>query len=508
MPDWTEPIRDRIRALNLTGEREREIVQELSDHLDDSYRDALHSGATAPDAERAALAELDRPDVLPQQLRQTKQPRAIDPAGIGTRSGGNLMQSVLHDLRVAARMVRLKPGFSATVICLLALGVAGNTAIFSIFNGLFLRPMPFADPERVVDVDETAPKWDLKYVGISNIDFYTWQRNNSTFAGLAAASGISLNASDSSGVAQRIIGAQVTYNLLDVFGLKPALGRTFRPEEDRLHGPNVAMIGYDRWQRQYGGDPAVLGRIVKLNQQPYTIVGVFPKEAVLPPLAEIWIPLAVDPQSKGSFYLSGFGRLKPGVTMEQAKADLTRVHKAMIQQGEKVNEDTSPVLTTLRDRYNGDFKTATGILLAAVAVILLIACVNIASLMMVRGEARSREIAIRTAVGASRARIVRQLLTESLLLAAAGGALGILGGKLFLAGLTSLMGDNIPKWVRFDLDARFALFCIALIGAAAMLFGLAPALQAAAVDARSSLQETVRTTLTRGRRFVLGGRRL
>src|SRR5206468_12759501 len=130
-----------------------------------------------PDAPRAALAELHRPDVLSNELRHTRQPHAVEPAAIGTRNGGNLMQSVLHDLRVAARMIRLKPGFSAMVIFLLALGVAGNTAIFSIFNGLFLRPMPFADPERVVDVDETAPKWDLKYVGISNIDLYNWQRN-------------------------------------------------------------------------------------------------------------------------------------------------------------------------------------------------------------------------------------------------------------------------------------------------------------------------------------------
>jgi predicted permease len=194
------------------------------------------------------------------------------------------------------------------------------------------------------------------------------------------------------------------------------------------------------------------------------------------------------------------GRLKPNVTIEQARADLLRIHRAI---DPPHNETTSPVVQPLRDRYLGDFRVVMRILLGAVGLVILIACVNIAGLMLVRGEARAREISIRTAVGASRGRIVRQLLTESLVLAAVGGALGVLGGKLCLRALVSLMPDAVPKWIRFDLDARFAVFCIALTGAAAILFGLVPALQAATADTRGALQAVARSTLTRGKRGVL-----
>ena len=188
---------------------------------------------------------------------------------------------------------------------------------------------------------------------------------------------------------------------------------------------------------------------------------------------------------------------------QQANDDLLRVHRGMIATGRKVNEITSPAMVPLRDRYLGELRSVTHILLSAVGIVLLIACVNIAGLMLVRGESRSREIAIRTAVGASRGRVIRQLFTESAVLAAAGGVLGVVLGKIFLNGLISMMPDDIPRWIRFDLDGRFALFCIAATGAAAILFGLAPALQAAAVDGRGCLQATTRTTLTRGKRGVL-----
>lgn len=500
-PEWGRSIRERLRGLNLEGARESEIVEELSVHLDDCFRERMAAGATRGAAVRAALAELDRHELLATEMRRTQQPLAGEAAGMGSRRGGNWMESIWHDVKVAWRMMRLRPAFSAAVVGMLALGVAGNTAIFSIFDGLFLRPLPFAQPDRMVDLDETAPKWDLQYVSISNKDFFTWQRNNATFAGMAAYSSTGFNLSDASGNAQRIKGAQTTYNLLEVLGLKPALGRGFRPEEDRPKAGNVAMISYGLWHRMYGGDRAVLGKVVKLNENPVTIIGVLPPEAVLPPDADLWLPLAVDPNSEGSYYLRAIGRLKRGVTAAQAGADLLRVHHAEQQ----TPGPTAPILTPMLERYLGDFKTATNILLMGVVVILVIACVNVAGLMMVRGEARTREIAIRTAVGASKGRVVRQLLTESLLLAAAGGALGVGLGKVLLAGLIVLMGDNVPKWVRFDLDGRFALFCIAMIGGAAMLFGLVPALQAAAVDARGALQETVRSTLTRGKRVVLNG---
>ena len=501
---WSDAIRARLKTLNLEGAREREIVEELSDHLDERYRELIARGVSHRAALRDALEELDTHGLLANELRTTRRPPTREAPEIGTSRGGNTMSSIWQDLRVGARAMRLNPGFSAAVAAMLALAIAGNTAIFSIFNGLFLRPLPFAEPERLINLDETAPRWDLHYVGISAMDFYNWQRNNSTFDGMAAFSAVGANLSDASGLAQRVPSAQVTQTLLDVLGLKPALGRNFKPGEDWHDGADVAMLGFDLWQRLFSGDRNVLGRTIKLNEKAYTIVGVLPKEAaVLPAGVDVWTPLTEDPNKPGSFFLNGVGRLKRGLTEQQALADLTRVHRAQIAAGRKDNAITSPILTPLRTRYLGDFQTATRILLGGVAVVLLIACVNIAGLMMVRADARAREIAIRAAVGASRGRVVRQLFTESLLLAAAGGALGIAGGKVLLRALVALMGDNVPRWVRFDLDWRFALFAIGLVGAAAILFGLAPALQAAAAETRAGLQETVRTTMTRGRRVVL-----
>jgi predicted permease len=494
MPDWQERIRERLRTVKLDPAREAEIAEELSLHLDDRYKELAASGMSAAEAERAAASELETLAIPPR-------PRP-EPLPVGGGGGGNLVETFLHDLKVAFRMMRSKPGFSVAVVFMLAVGIAGNGAIFSIFNGLFLRPLPFPEPNRLVDIDETAPKWNLVRVGVSNPDFAAWQKGNSTFEGMGFGSTIGGNLSDKDIPAQRIEAAQVTHNLLSVLGLKPVIGRDFRPEEDVPNGPNVVMLGYDLWQRLFNGDVHVIGRTLTFSGQPMTVIGVLPREAVVPPRAEAWTLLKADTTRGGSFYLGGIGRLKPGVTMEQAEADLRRVHFA--REGFK-DAEAYPVLAPVRDRYLGEFKVVTRILLGAVGVVLLIACVNVAGLMLVRGESRSREIAIRTAIGASRGRVVRQLLTESFLLAAAGGVVGVLLGKIALVGLISALPDTLPKWIEFSLDWRFALFCAAVTGAAAVIFGLAPALQAATVDARGALGESARSTLTRGKRGVLSG---
>jgi predicted permease len=505
MPDWSEAIRERLRGLNLDGAGEAEIVEELSQHLGDRYAEMIAGGATEDRAFRSMMEELEGSDLL-EGLRNARQAAAREPLGLGASGGAGPLGGVWHDLKVAFRAIRVNPAFSLTVVLMLALGVAGTTAIFSIFNGFFLRPLPFPDPDRLVGLNEAAPKWNLTQVSVCNPDYVAWTKGNSSFDGMAFFSGGGANLSDSSGLARRIQTAAVTHQLLDVLGLKPALGRNFFPEEDRPGGAKVVLLGYDLWRSLFHGDPNVSGRIVKLDEQPYTVIGVLPREAVLPPEAEAWMPLAADPNQGGSYYLDGIGRLKPGISIGQAKADLMRVHKGMIQSVKAyVNELTFPTVIPLRDRYLGDFKTVTNILLGAVGVVLLIACVNIAGLMMVRGEARSREIAIRAAVGASRLRIVRQLLTESLVIAALGGVAGVLAGKACLAGMISLMPDDIPRWIGFGWDARFALFAIVVTGAAAMLFGVAPALQAAAVDALSCLQEASRSSMSRSRHRILSG---
>lgn len=296
---------------------------------------------------------------------------------------------MVHDLRIAYRVLTSKPGFSLMVIGMLALGIAGNAAMFSVFNGLFLRPLPFPRPERLVDLDETAPKWNLRYVGVSNQDFYVWRKENSTFESMGFFNLSSFNLSGH-GQAQRVQGAQVTHDLLRVFDLKLVLGRNILPEEDRPGGAKVALLGQSLWKRLFDGDRNVLGRILKLDNVAYTVIGVLPPEAAFPSDTDLWVPLAADTTKGSGWYLNGVGRLKPGVSVEQARVDLTRVHRAQIHAGREVNEITSPVVAPLRERYLGEFRASTQALLGAVAIVLLIACVNIAGLMMVRGAARSR----------------------------------------------------------------------------------------------------------------------
>jgi putative ABC transport system permease protein len=500
MPDWNAPIRDRLAGLNLAPAREAEIVEELAFHLDARYRELLSEGARPETAVALALDELESTGALARRLRQTRLRLAQEPLAVGSTRKGNIMESLWYDFKVALRLMIKRPAFSAAVAGMLALGIAGNVAIFSIFNGLFLRPLPFADPERLVDIDETAPKWNLVRVGISNADYDAYLRGNSTFERIAFYQTGGANLTTDDGGVQRVKTASVTQQMMSVFGLKPVIGRDFIPEEDRPKADRVILLGYGLWQRLFHGDRNAVGKVLKLSERPYTVIGVLPREAMLPPDVEAWLPLQADVTQSGSWYLSGAGRLQPGVTQQQAQSDLLKAHKS---RKENADAPTSPTVGPLRDRFLGNFKIVTRILLGAVGVVLLIACVNIAGLMLVKGEARSREIAIRMAVGAGRGRVFRQLVTEGLALALAGGLIGAGFGKVFLAGLVSLMPEDLPKWVRFDFDFRFVLFCAAITGTAAVLFSLAPALQASAVDTRNRLIDMARSTLTRGKRATL-----
>ncbi len=491
MPDFRALVRSRIAHLQLEGKQEFEIVEELAADLEQRFDELLRGGATIHQAQRRIFHQLDGLRVAPKPEAPT----------IGLTKG-NFMSSFRHDLKVAFRMLLTKPAFASMVIGMLALGIAGNTAIFSIFNTLLLRPLPFRDPQQLIDIDETAPKWNLNFVSVNEIDYFGWRDNNQTLSSLAAYSTGGANLSDPSGTVQRINVARVTANLLDTFGLTLAAGRNFTPEEDKPGTPNVVLLGYDLWQTLYHGDPSVVGRVVKLSELPATIIGILPRDAILPANIDAWVPLGADPNRAGSYYLSTVGRLKPGITIDQARADLLRVHK-ITQERHHDESPTSPVLTPLRDRALGDLKSVTRILFAAVAVVLLIACVNIAGLMLVRGESRSREVAIRAALGASRGALVRQLLTESLLLAATGGIIGVALGNAALHALISMIPSDVPKWLRFDMDWRFAVFAVALTGAAAVLFGLFPALQTASADVRGCMQETSRSTISRGKGRIL-----
>jgi predicted permease len=500
MSEWKDIVQQKLAGMKIDGAHEGEIVDELAQYVEDRYEGFRAAGVPEPEARRRALEGFSDSESLARELRKAKRWRAIEtPPHTGTR-----LSTMLYDLRMAVRTARNRPGFSFMVAGILALGIAGNSAIFSLFNGLFLKPLPFADSGQLVDLDERAPRWNLEYTGVSNWDFYAWRGGNKTFDGMAFFDSGQMNFSYK-GVAQRVRSADVTRDLMDVLALKPALGRNFTAEEDRPGGPKVVMLGYDLWQRQFQGDRNVVGQTVQIYNQPHTVVGVLPREAMFPDRCDIWRPLQADPDPRSAgWYLDGIGRLKHGVTYQQATTDLTRIHKSLIASGRKDNEVTSPVLTPLRVRYLGDYRDVSKVLLAAVAVVLLIACGNIAALMLVRSSTRAREIAVRTALGASRGRMVQQLLSENLVLAAAGGISGVLLGRLLLGALITLLPDDAPPWIGFQMDARFIVFAVGVTAGAALLFGLVPALQASRIAPNACLHDAgTRTTPSRGRRAAL-----
>ncbi len=413
------------------------------------------------------------------------------------------MMTWWQDIRYAVRTLSRSPGFAVMVVGILAIGMGGSMMIFTIFNELNLRPFPVPDQERLVDLDERAPQWNLEYTGMAYQDFHEWRRRNRTFDCMTVWDHHGRNLGLNDG-AERIEAVRATYDYFDVLHIQPAMGRRFVAEDDRPGAPRVAILSADLWQRLYGKDPTVLGRSVRLDGEPHTIVGVMPADMVFPSRADLWIPLALDPASAGGFWLRGMGRLKAGVSIAEAQADLERIHKGMIDQ-RPVNKVTTPRLTSLRVRFMGEQRQVTSLLLLAAGLVLMLACCNITGMMLARGMTRGRELAVRLSLGASRCRIIRQVLTEALLLCILGA---LLGSLLSHAGLTLLLRslvDYLAPWMTFATDARVLLFCAGVAGLATVLSGLMPAVHAASGgDTESMLRATAaRTTISAsGRRSL------
>jgi putative ABC transport system permease protein len=466
-----------------------DLDRDIREHIEMETQDNIERGMTPEEARYAATRKFGNVTRVKEEVRQVWS--------------FVWLEQLWQDFRCGLRNLRNKPLANVMVVAMLCLGVAGNAAAFSVFDSLFLQPLPFRQSNQLIDLDETAPKWSLQRVGVSDPDLFAWRERNSTFDSMAFFRTTSYNFSDGL-TTQRVQGAQVTRELLTVLGLQPFLGRNFSIEDDTPNGAKVVMLTYDFWQKMFLNDRNVLGRVVKLDEEPHVVIGVLPREASFPGRVRLWIPLAANPNSNSGYYVNGVGRLKPGVSIEQAEADLLQVHKGMVAQGHRVNEITSPVLTPLRERYLGDFRVVSQALLGAVGLVLLIACVNIGALMLVQGSSRYREMAIRTAFGASQRRIVAQLATESLAIVVIGGSLGALVGGAGLRLMAPILEDKLPQWISFSLDWRFVLFCITIAGAAALLFGVVPALQSSRVDVRGSLQDSgARMTPHRGQRVTL-----
>jgi predicted permease len=402
------------------------------------------------------------------------------------RPKDHTMKSVFVDVRFALRSFARQKGATALILLTLTLAVAANGAVFTLLDGVFFRPFPFPNPERLVYLNERAPRWNLEYVNINYPDFHAWRENTTAFEAMALFATTNVNVSDGA-TAERIPGLRVTHDFSTTLGLRPVLGRTFTPAEDRPDPPHVVVIGYGLWQTRFAGARDVVGRTIRINSEPHEIVGVLPPEAEFPGDVALWLPLGGDPaQSWQSYAFDGVARMRPGISLAQAERDLLQAHAPIFAERD-TGRVVTPFVMPLRDRMVGDFRVLGGSLSAAVLLVLLIACANVAGAMLARSVFRQREMGIRMAMGATGRRLTRQLLTESFVLAVVAGVAGTLLGVAGVRTLVASMEVSLPGWVRLDGTVRAALFGVSMVLGTALLFGLFPALQARRLDVRGAL---------------------
>ena len=464
--------------------REEELQAEIRSHLRMAIKDRVERGETPEQAEAAARREFGNEALVKEVTREMW--------------GWVWLRQLGQDLRYGLRTMRREPGFAAVAVLTLALGIGANTAIFSVVNAVLLRPLPYRDPARLVTVLHDGWK------PVAPANFLDWREQTGSFESIAAAQlwGLTLTGLDRP---EQLEVLQTSPEMFHLLGVDAALGRTYGAGEDQPGRDHVVVLSHGFWQRRFGGARDVVGRQVTLDGETYTVVGVMPPEFQFAPFwathAEAWLPLNLGKRvnDRRGQSLRVFARLKPGVTLTQAQAEMEAVNRRLAEQHPSENEGLTVAVDPLHEKVVGSSRPALLIILGAVGFVLLIACANVTNLMLAKSAMRQREIAVRIALGAGRWRVVRQLLTESLLLAVAGGGAGLLLAYWSNTALAALGPDTLPRVRTASLDPNVLLFTLGLSVCVGLLFGLAPALRSTKSDLTESLKSRAQGS-ARGRR--------